>query len=48
MCVGYAVGGRYVSIVAILQNTTLGVVMSVVMSSCQGNRSVPLAHRADR
>lgn len=43
-----AVGGRYLSIVAILQDTKLGVVMSVVMSSCQGNRSMPLAQRSDR
>lgn len=41
--VWYTVGGRYLSIVAILQDTKLGVVMSAVMSSCQGNRSVPLA-----
>lgn len=43
-----AEGGRYLSISAILQDTKRGVVMSAVMSSCQGNRSVPLAQRSDR
>lgn len=53
MCVcesecGITVGRSYLLIVAILQDTKLGVVMSAVMSSCQGNRSMPLAQRSDR
>lgn len=44
----YTVGGRYLLIVAILQDTKLGLVMSAMMSPCQSNRSVPLARRSDR
>lgn len=43
-----SMGGRYLLIVAILQDTKLGLVMSAVMSSYQGNRSLPLAWRSDR
>lgn len=49
VCVWDTVGcGRHLLIVAILPDTKLGVVMSAVMSSCQCNRSAPLARPSDR